>query len=421
MGSLTRIGIKLTYFAVLIAPIFGLYQYFGCFPQININFTMPWYYKGAKDILLILVYVFFMGSILSRVKFKISYLLSLFFIFLFFYILMNLVFLDSYLLTLVGIRSLLTLLFAFFSYSFFSEREIKDIAKCVVFTALLMLPLSIIQFLFGLHIHGTMFGKFAARVAATFVQPSSLGIFLVLAVYFVKHYSFKYEKLLLSIFAVNILLTGSGIAILGFVFIIVISMANRKITSSSKTLLLPFLVLLLPVSILFTAIYLPEMTDRPDIFISGQGRIEVVKNYFSDNLTTKDIFLGKGFGYGTNSLYTIFPDIGEQYGFIPDSMFISMIAQIGVLGLLFFLFINAYAYVKSKNPIKYIIPLCLFCGLTVNILELYPVNWIYPILLGFLLKKDSPITIAVQSVNAENQAGNRESDFRKQTVAGLIE
>lgn len=388
MGSLVTAAIRLTYVAVLSAPIFGLYQYLGYFPQFSINFAMPWYYKGAKDILLILVYLGFVGAIFFRAKFRVSYLLSLFFLFLFFYIILNLSLLDNYLLTLVGVRSLFTLLLAFFSYAFISYEEIRNLSKYVVMVALLMVPLSILQFFFGLHIHGALFERFSARVAATFVQPSSLGIFLVIAVFFVRYFSFKYQKIWVLILSVNIFMTGSGIAILGLVLISILSLSKRKTVFYSKILLVPAFLLLIPVAIYLTALYLPALTDRPDIFLSGQGRIEVVKNYFSDNLTTQNIFFGKGFGYGTNSLYTIFPDIGAQYGFIPDSMYISMIAQIGFFGLLFFLFINIYAYAKSKNPIKDIILVFLFCGLTVNILELYPVNWIYPIILGFLLRRD---------------------------------
>lgn len=397
MGSLVSTAIRLTYVAVLSAPIFGLYQYLGYFPQFSMSFAMPWYYKGAKDILLILVYLSFVGAILFRTKFKVSYLLSLFFLFLFFYIILNLSLLDNYLLTLVGIRSLLTLLLAFFSYSFISAEVIKKLAKYVVIVALLMVPLSILQFLFGLHIHGALFERFSARVAATFVQPSSLGIFLVIAVFFVRYFSFKYQNIAALILSVNIFMTGSGIAILGLVLISVLSLSNRKTVFYSKIVLLPAFLLLIPVAIYLTALYLPALTDRPDIFLSGQGRVEVVKNYFSDNLTAQNILFGKGFGYGTNSLYTIFPDIGEQYGFIPDSMYISMIAQVGVLGLLFFLIINIYAYAKSKNPIKDIILVFLFCGLTVNILELYPVNWIYPIVLGFLLRRDLDVSFACKS------------------------
>lgn len=386
MGPLVKSGVKVIYFAVLLTPFFGLYQYAQSFPQLSISFAMPWYYKGGKDILLSLVYLIFLVSIFFRNRFKVSRLLSLFFFVLFAYIVYNFLFLNNILITLVGIRSLFTLPLAFIAFSFISENEVYHIAKIVVLLALLLIPLSMLQFAFGSHVHGTVLGQYAARVSGTFVQPSSLAVYLVLAVYFVGHMYQKYRKYLIPFLAVNILLTGSGIGILGLVLVFILFIAERRASLPSKTVILPALLILLPIAIVVATIYLPAMTDRSDIFLSGQGRITVITDYFSDNLSTSDIFLGKGLGYGTNSLYTIFPEIGEQFGFIPDSMYISMVAQIGVLGLGFFVFLNLYAYKYSTSPFKNVIIVFMFCGLTVNILELFPMNWVYPITLGFLLR-----------------------------------
>ncbi|MFA5139940.1 MAG: hypothetical protein WC728_11975 [Elusimicrobiota bacterium] len=394
MGPLVRIGIRLSYLAVLIAPLFGLFDYMCCFPQIAIGFEMPWYYKGAKDILLGLVCLLFSGAILSKRRLRVSGALFLFFVFLLVCAVLNFLVLDNHVITLVGIRSLATLLLAFFSYCFFSEEEIAFLARCVVFVALLMVPLSIIQFLYGAQRYGALFDKYAARVAATFIQPSSLGVFLVLAIFLLSHYfpRSKFRNCGLFVLTANVLLTGSGIAILGVVLLVFLSV-RRKLIPSSQSTLSPALVFVLPFAVYFISLNLPTITSRPDILLSGQGRIDVIRQYFESQLSMQNVLFGKGLGYGTNSLFTIFPELGGAYGFIPDSMYVSVIAQLGLLGLMIFLILNVHVYAGSNSPLKELLLVVLFCGLTVNILELFPVNWIYPIVLGFLLRRDPHVGV----------------------------
>ncbi|MGB9762594.1 MAG: hypothetical protein ACPLW7_01035 [Minisyncoccia bacterium] len=384
-----NIGIKLIYLAVIITPIFGLWEYLGYLgfiPYTREEVLTPWYIKGIKDILLMLIYLSWTSLIFFQKKFKILPIFFLFLIFLIFQIFLNLFIAENYFIVLAGIRSLSPLFLIFFSYAFFSNKEIETLIRLMVFISLLMVPLSIIQLLFGIPIYGTLFDKFASRVTATFVQPSSLGIFLDSTIFLVHLFSFKYRNFLTLVLVPIIILTGSGISILGL-FLITTILIVIKITN--PYLKLSFILLLLPNLPLFVYLginYLPTVTNRPDIFLSPQERIEIVKNYLFSDCTLKDILLGKGFGYGTNTIFTVFPDLAYNYGFIPDSLYISIISQIGIIGLLLFLFVNGYVYLKSKHPIKYSILLFLFFGITTNILELFPVNWIYSIILGSSLK-----------------------------------
>jgi hypothetical protein len=398
MGSIVSIGIKLLYFSIFLTPIFGLYEYLGylgVFPYTRNEVLMPWYYKGTKDILLVLIYICFTSAIFLKKKLKnppIFFLL--FFLFLFFEVSLNIIVLEDYFLLLAGIRSLSTLFLAFFSYAFFSDKEIRKLANLIVFIAILMVPLSLIQLLFGSHIYGMLFDTFAARVTATFVQPNSLGVFLVLSVFLVRLFSLRYKNFLTFIFASIIILTGSGISILAISLMSALFIAKKNINFYLRFVF----ILPLPLLIYLIYAYLPIITNRPDIFQSQQGRMEIIKDYFLSNLTLKDIFLGKGFGYGTNTLFTVYPDIASYYGIIPDSLYVSLFSQIGVIGILFFLFLNGYVYMRSKHPLKDLILLLLFCGLATNILELFPVNWIYPIMLGFLLKKKYSVLSHVTSM-----------------------
>ena len=97
-----------------------------------------------------------------------------------------------------------------------------------------------------------------------------------------------------------------------------------------------------------------------------------------------DLLIGQGLGHGTNLAFNLLPyeSVLQEGAFIPESLYMSLFAQTGVIGSLLFIVMNVKIYLGSSCRYKTMIPVLMFTGLTLNLLELFPINWIYMLLLG---------------------------------------
>lgn len=378
----------------LLTPLFGFWEYLGYlgyFPYTRQEVLTPWYVKGLKDFILLIIYGITIITIMVERKI-IKLPLILFFFYLWVLTLFCISFVDNYIFAIIGLRSIYTLFLVYISFYFLTSKDLDVIFKIMVIVAILVIPLVGIQVLYGIPIYGKILNQFAARPTGVFVQPSSLGIFMVTVLLFLT-FSSNFRRLkfvLIPIIGFVVLLTASGTAFFSLVFVLLLILLKVKMNIYLKAAFITITMAFLIGFIYFSFSYLPLISGRPDIWNSPLGRIGVLANYISD-MSLKDLLIGKGFGYGSNSAFTILPTVSynsdmSRYAFIPDSLYISLFSQLGLIGLFFFLVFNVSVFLKSNHPFRITIPVFLFMGVTVNILEFFPLNWVYPILLGICLK-----------------------------------
>jgi len=376
--------------AVALTVFYGFGEYLGYLGVIEYTrreVVTPLYIKGIKDmsvIIVILVIMFFK-------KFEFNQL-NLFILGFYTYIFMFSLLTQNILLSLSGIRSFLPILLAVFLSKVITLDFIRDIIRILFYVYVISLIAAIVQFFYGMPIYGTFREKYFFRLTSFFVNPSSFGIFIVVSIYLYLIFLYKKRITLLSIILLIIswffvILTGSGISI-----IIMVLTTTLILLSRLRSMFLKQIISTISIFVLIYAIYnLDKISMRENIYLSGFGRLEILKNFFTYS-TTEEILFGKGFGIGTNTLFNISPEIAKVYGQIPDSLYLSVLYQTGILGIIVFVLVNIIATLRLWKINKEIaLGLIIICisGLTSNILELWPVNLIYSTLLSLgLIEKN---------------------------------
>ena len=392
---MATIGIKsivkyLIYFSILATPLYGLGEFIGYMGLIEYNrkeVLTPFFVKVLKDFMFITASV--LSIVIHRTLNFYSLVVLMFFIYITMLNMLNMLSVESLILILAGIRSFLPLLFAIFIRKLVDLEFFKKIINLFLIVYIVSAIFAIVQFLFGKnHLYGLLFDKYFFRVVSFFVQPSSFGIFISIFTYFYFFLSpaSNFTKIVVLILSgILILLTGSGISISLYCFIVFYVFLIK-----SKDIINRFIITYLSLPFIITMLLnLDKFTFREDIYVSGLERLEILFDFFQSSSITQ-IFLGKGLGIGTNTLYTAFPDIADEYGQIPDSLYISLLYQTGIIGLAVFLLLNVLIFIRLlKNNINMAVGLLLIglSGLTSNVLEFWPINLIYALLLSIALGK----------------------------------
>ncbi len=136
---------------------------------------------------------------------------------------------------------------------------------------------------------------------------------------------------------------------------------------------------------------LPLLTSRTKIYDSLIGRLTLFKEYILASSGWCELLLGRGLGAGTNTAVSLLMDwkaSDNPVVFIADSTPLMLTAQIGIIGL--FLVYGILFLAARIDPQARIIYLSIIlASLTVNITELFPVNFI----LGLLLSRSFSLMV----------------------------
>lgn len=300
-------------------------------------------------------------------------------------------------------------IFGLFSIGFmayiFTKRssDYKFLLHAIILSALLPILLGLYQFFFGIGFVDADVS--VARIFGTFSHPNIFSLYLfsllvVTVLYFllpgIQHDTKrkKYAYFLLAVFSLLLLLTFTRVAwITAFIFGATLLFARSKMT------LIP--AILLPLVLYFAS---PTFQDRVQESLSPDPDSSIVwrQNLWHDTIlkTTQDDRRIIGFGMST------FPLVsetlrGENVGsHDPHNDFVRFFVEGGYIGLLVyvvyilsvFIILASHFFKRSgwKKQSFFILALFWFClclaALSDNIFKNTPVEWIFFILTGSLLK-----------------------------------
>jgi len=151
-----------------------------------------------------------------------------------------------------------------------------------------------------------------------------------------------------------------------------------------------WLVVLLPISIVFFFLFLEFLSARDENYVeqSGGTRLEI----FEESFLESHLF-STDFGLGTNSAVLL----GK--GEIMDSTYASLVVNLGYWGFFSVLILitlgYAYALIKSNRSFFVFLVLFTLFGMTTIIYEVYPANLLMALLLVFFIhsgKKEQEVS-----------------------------
>lgn len=227
----------------------------------------------------------------------------------------------------------------------------------------------------------------ATRATGTLILTNTMGIFAATALAF--YYTFSrrrsYLPIVASIALALILVSGSATGILCMLCFLCFVVLERVDAPRRQFIVVAGILIFLMV---FSA--LPFITGRPTIFDSlfGEGqRIDVFRYALADK-SAFELMFGRGIGLNTNLALNLLrhadPDTVAATGALilppTDSTVTGLLVQIGILGTLMFYGCLLRAALRDPGA-RMFYAIIFLCSLTLNIGEVFPVNY----LLGFAL------------------------------------
>lgn len=255
-------------------------------------------------------------------------------------------------------------------------------AAALLALQVLLLPVELFR---GAHLfHEWSPFSLASRVTGTMVHPNSLGVLAVATVAFYYCFSESNARLgWLSLAALGlVLLSGSGTGLVCAALALSVILWQRAGSPRRSWMVAAGL---LPVILVVLA--LPFLSGRADVFDSTGGRMAVLQAALFDRAAAQ-VALGSGLGVNTNLALNLSgfgtgspPAPGAPAAMPTDSMFTSLVIQVGLVGTLLFyamLFWGARR-VPAARPFYGVIAVC---SLTINVAELFPVNMLLALALA---------------------------------------
>lgn len=291
----------------------------------------------------------------------------------------------------IGLRSFAFLLIALLGA--WAVEALPQLARWVGWLLLMEAVLVAVEFLLGIPLR---LCPYSFRVAGTLVLPNSLGIFAVVAVAF--HGSFAASKtwfaLLLSAALALVLASGSGtglVALFAWGAALLLQRQNgvrRWLAGAGLVVLAAGMIAALPV-----------ITQRPDIYDSlfaDGGRVQKLHEVMRMTNATESL-VGRGLGFGTNTATNLVdlsslpvPTLmGAAQPFYADSTVTMLFTQLGAVGIAAFYLLLAWAFRRDRAAQPFYLVIAV-CSLTMNIIELFPVNFLLGLALAHTLSVDSP-------------------------------
>jgi hypothetical protein len=391
---------------LVLTPVLGLQYWLKILP--GLQTLIPFgaqivFLKAAKDVLLCTIFLLFLLDVLrGRPVLNDPVLLGMLVVLLISLVLTA----HQYgpMLALAGLRGLSPLVLVFIAYSYLDVTHVRSMVKVLGFLLVLEFCAACVRAKFGLAVHGLTYLGLAARPCGTFVAPSSWSIFLCFIVCYLMGSDIQMfgrprgkTWCLVGVAALLVFLSGSGAGILamGTVWACWFLLFTR-VSPYLKAALFPLMVF----TTLVVWAFLPILTRRPEVFESANTRFQILLDIFlSCNL--KELLIGRGLGIGSNIAVTLTRldpgalDAGDAV-FIADSLYGSLMAQVGILFLFGFLALNLWVLRKALviryfgvSPIVLLaIPVTLVGALGNVTTEVFPVNWLLFILYGIALRRD---------------------------------
>lgn len=394
--------VKLMLLAILCTPLMGMYEYAALLEGSGLPIDAgkvysPWYLKGIKDGLLIMILlVFFAGAWFKQIT-LVPLRAKWFKMLLFFLWIGLLIALVAYhpFVAIAGLRAVSSLFLFLIGYYILSSRDWQTLAKVVLAVAILECLLGFTH-LFWAGATRTFFGL-SARPSGTFGTSTSLAHFLVLSLMFL--FMFHFSRLVRWICAPLIftiifsISSFSAMLTIGFIFTYFV---HRKLRD---LILYPAFLMSFAGGLVLLLYFMPSITNRADIWDSLTMRIQVFKNLFDTSALC--IPFGRGLGVGSNTIRTLGDVLGinsqqvfPSVSFMAESAYLSLFFQVGFFGLLCFILMNAKALLFLHNSAKHrdeffhmgVIILGMIISFTTITHELFPVNWLYFASLGYVYR-----------------------------------
>lgn len=278
---------------------------------------------------------------------------------------------------ILGLRPYVFLLVLYFGAWATFQESFGLLGRYLLLALMFELVLVVYENAYGLPLFTSI--RAGNRVTGTFSMPASLGIFAVMAGAFAATFSRLNKWLLLAVVTPLVYLSGSGTAfVLLFVAVAMegIRLAPAAWKRISQVAMLGLFVLLV--------LALPDATSRPDLYNSLFGRIGITEQYFDHPPGVATLLFGQGLGIGSNIVQsaTTYAEFIETT--LPrataDSTPMAMIHQVGLVGTALFYLLGAAAAWRDRRALPLFVLLFL-AGMTVNLLEFFPVNFLLGILL----------------------------------------
>lgn len=301
-------------------------------------------------------------------------------------------------LALAGLRGLSALLLFFVGYNCFKPRSFVPIANVVIGLAILAGVMGIAQQ------HATDLvvpGSFSI-----FFYPNSFAVFQLTALGFLIVRSIPLSRKLPigGLFVWSIFASGSTVGLLGLVGIVIL----WGVLAMDTGLFAVFVALVAGVFSAGVMVVVQFAVSSPlkvgtlhyellTTVLSSRHRFEIFLGILR-RLDGIELLVGRGLGYGSSTAYNIVRLLGSnaisgESIFIADSLYSALLAQTGILGLLAFVVFNVRAFWIANagersfldDAVIVIVPLMFLFSAGQNVLEFFPVNWIYWLLLGNFL------------------------------------
>ena len=367
---------------LLLTPIFSIQESLALiFGGIVNNSTAltPVYIKIIKDLgFVLMILIGFVGILKLRSISKVGFLSLLYII-----LILSTAFLykNNLLLFLAGIRWLMPIVLMIFIIPYINQNLLSRIAKILVFLFIFHFIFQIIQLFFA----GGWFGLNAlglsARNPGMFFIPSTSAFFTILVLFFTMFYlqNSSLRKFVFIFSPISLLLTASGSGVA--VYIVIMSLYLLKLKYFK---LLPLLSLVLFLIIIYT---IEDITGRVGLLEESFGvRIKI----FFDVINDSKIF-SQSLGFGTSTGYLIANEYGLDFNMTStDSTYSSIIVNLGLVSffivILILLLSLIIAWLNNNKEILIFIMIYGLFSATTSILEAYPMNLLFAILMAYYLR-----------------------------------
>lgn len=281
----------------------------------------------------------------------------------------------------LGIRWLLPVILLFLYVSVASEETLPKVAIAISFVFLVHLVMQLLQFFFAQGYFGINIIGFSLRNPGIFFIPSTSGFFSIVVLFFALFYleRGRVRSVILFMLPISILLTASGTAVAAYIFSIVFYSVKEK-----YYILLPAIVSLIA---LLTVNFIEPITGRSGLIEESFGvRINLFLRYFSDFT-----LLPEHFGYGTSTAYLLQNHLGLDFDlFATESLWAGLIVNTGLVNFYVSIFIVLAfiisTYIRRQKELLFFGFAYLMFSLTTGVLESYPMNLIFALVMGNYLK-----------------------------------
>ncbi|NIT57407.1 MAG: hypothetical protein GWN00_14600 [Aliifodinibius sp.] len=384
--------------------------------------------KSIKDFLLVIIFLLFLKDVLSGYKLVNNLLV---------WLMIAIIFVSFFItsldgkpfLAIIGLRSFSPFLMIFIAYNYLDMDMIGKIVKILSFVLVLGFCAAFAHAFLGYPIEGTTYFGLAARPFGIFFHPWSFATFICFVLCFRVGFDISLYKratkgslILIVLSTLFIFLAGSGTGLLTLsVFFISYFFFFCRLRPYIKAVVMPIL-LLIP---LFAFANLQLLTGRSNIYISVKTRIDILVD-FINSAGIKEIAIGKGLGIGSNAAVTFLRLNpvglkGANMLFTSDSLYTSLIAQVGIFFVIIFILFNVFLFItaaqskyQGANAIAlFVIPVAMVASLGNSLIEFFPVNWLLFIVYGLVLRKQ-PGLLTRQGVVSESQDSSV-TGYRKRT------